>query len=598
MLQTAAGTVTFILASGLAFAASNSSSPSGEPVLEPPTLHCLGVYWIIKGDDNKNARVDLEYRRTGPSAATRPADAAWRKGPPLFRVEKLSEQLARKEGRHDGPLKVPDDSWLFAGSALMLAPDTEYELKLALTDPDGVTPATAATKTLKCRTIAEPAYPKTAPQYHVVPGSGGGRGTANDPYRGLAAAHSAARPGDVFWIHKGTYNGGFAVSKSGQPGKPIIWIGAGDGEAVLDGGGRGPCIDAHGTSHVWFEKLSIRNADTGIAAHEGANIVIRRCDIKVSTFGIVFNGNRTGNVANFFVSDNVIEGPCAWPRTKGIETPRGLQCAGKGHVVCYNRVRGFSDAIDTYQDSQCVAIDFHNNDVSELTDDGFEMDYSDRNTRCFNNRLTNVFQGISVQPVYGGPVYIFRNVMYNVGLEAFKMHSAPSGAIMVHNTVVKFGDPLVLLTPTPVHNCVYRNNLFVGGAGAKIAYECDPPMVDCDFDYDGFGVGNVRSFLKWNMKNYAALAEVRAKSPVEKHAVQVDPGSVFASGLKAPAGPDKQFDNKTVDLRLKPGTAAIDAGEALPGFNDGFAGKAPDLGAYELGAELPQYGPRPERKDK
>jgi hypothetical protein len=40
----------------------------------------------------------------------------------------------------------------------------------------------------------------------------------------------------------------------------------------------------------------------------------------------------------------------------------------------------------------------------------------------------------------------------------------------------------------------------------------------------------------------------------------------------------------------------VDAGEVLPGFNDGFTGKAPDIGAYELGQELPQYGPRPEKQ--
>jgi hypothetical protein len=56
-----------------------------------------------------------------------------------------------------------------------------------------------------------------------------------------------------------------------------------------------------------------------------------------------------------------------------------------------------------------------------------------------------------------------------------------------------------------------------------------------------------------------------------------------------------QFLNTKVDLRLKAGCAAIDAGEVLPGFNDGFKGKAPDLGAYEFGDELPQYGPRPEK---
>jgi hypothetical protein len=37
----------------------------------------------------------------------------------------------------------------------------------------------------------------------------------------------------------------------------------------------------------------------------------------------------------------------------------------------------------------------------------------------------------------------------------------------------------------------------------------------------------------------------------------------------------------------------VDAGVVLPNINDGFAGKAPDLGCCELGRPLPHYGPRP-----
>jgi len=31
----------------------------------------------------------------------------------------------------------------------------------------------------------------------------------------------------------------------------------------------------------------------------------------------------------------------------------------------------------------------------------------------------------------------------------------------------------------------------------------------------------------------------------------------------------------------------------LPNINDGFTGRAPDLGAYEIDRPIPQYGPRP-----
>ena len=57
--------------------------------------------------------------------------------------------------------------------------------------------------------------------------------------------------------------------------------------------------------------------------------------------------------------------------------------------------------------------------------------------------------------------------------------------------------------------------------------------------------------------------------------------------------PTRLYNPADFDFRLRPGSPPIDAGQPLPGVNDGFAGKAPDLGAYEAGAPLPHYGPRP-----
>ena len=37
---------------------------------------------------------------------------------------------------------------------------------------------------------------------------------------------------------------------------------------------------------------------------------------------------------------------------------------------------------------------------------------------------------------------------------------------------------------------------------------------------------------------------------------------------------------------------AVDAGMLLPNVNDGYTGRAPDLGAWELGRPVPVYGPR------
>jgi hypothetical protein len=558
-------------------AARNAAKPLGEPVLEDPTLHSLGVYWIIGGDENQTARVAVHYR---PSGAKQ-----WLSGAPLFRVEKG----AHKDDKGQSKLDVPADAWLMAGSLLLQQPDTAYEMKLTLSDPDGG----SAERVLKARTRAEPVAPANMRTRHVVPGDGGGTGAQADPFRGLAAAQADAQPGDLFLLQPGTYPGTFTVDRSGEPGKPIIW--RGEAGAILDGQGTAPqrpgrVISASGVHDVWFEGLELRNGDYGLVGHGSARLVLRRCHIHNVDYGLTCTNNDQDVVRGFFISDNLIEGPCTWPRTKGIEDPRGIQVTGTGHDVCYNRLRGFADAIDTFPSGRCAAIDFHHNDISEMTDDGIEMDYSERNTRCFYNRITNVFQGISEQPLYGGPVYIFRNVLYNLGMETFKMHNSPSGALIFHNTSVKLAEPLVLYTSEPVRNSVYRNNLFLGTKG-NYAYETTAPMVNCDFDYDGFGGGPWTMFLKWNDGRYATIEEARKSAPVYAHAVLMDPATAFASGVLPPETVDRQF-APAPDLRLRPGTAAIDAGEALPGWNDGFAGKTPDLGAYELGAPLPHYGPR------
>ena len=39
-------------------------------------------------------------------------------------------------------------------------------------------------------------------------------------------------------------------------------------------------------------------------------------------------------------------------------------------------------------------------------------------------------------------------------------------------------------------------------------------------------------------------------------------------------------------------SVAVDRGVVLPNVNEGFAGRAPDLGALEVGQPAPHYGPR------
>ena len=171
-----------VLAGGMTTTASDLSRPLSDPQLERPTLRLLGVYWIILGDDNQNAIIAMECRKAGSSP--------WRTAARLFRVERRAHLMERSGSE----LEVPDDGWLFAGSALLLEPRAAYELRLTLEDPDGG----KATRTLRASTRSEPPVSTIARGRHVVPGSRGGTGTERDPFWGLAAAQKAAAPGDLF----------------------------------------------------------------------------------------------------------------------------------------------------------------------------------------------------------------------------------------------------------------------------------------------------------------------------------------------------------------------------------------------------------------
>src|SRR5207248_4484122 len=92
----------------------------------------------------------------------------------------------------------------------------------------------------------------------------------------------------------------------------------------------------------------------------------------------------------------------------------------------------------------------------------------------------------------------------------------------------------LLWTRDAARHCVFRNNLLIG-AGGRRAIDCEAPMVDCDFDYDGVAGGPWEQFMKWNMVVYRTADEVRARAPVERHVVTLASPDTFASGLLPPS---------------------------------------------------------------
>ena len=127
--------------------AANGVAP-GQFVIEPATLICFGFEWDITGDDNRNATVEVSYRVSGQTA--------WIDGMPLLRMG--GERIMR------APYTVPDR---FAGSILDLQPGTQYDVRLTMKDPDGV--SGTAVQNVKVRTRAEPTAAAGGRAIHVYP---------------------------------------------------------------------------------------------------------------------------------------------------------------------------------------------------------------------------------------------------------------------------------------------------------------------------------------------------------------------------------------------------------------------------------------------
>lgn len=559
------------------FICAEDASTPGAFKKELPTLHCLGVRWSIKGDKNKNAVINVQYRKKGASQ--------WREGFPLFRT------LPNPHRSNRSKLHTVSGGWMFAGSIVDLEPDTEYEMKCSLEDPDGG----KAEKTVTMKTWKEPTQPKGMKVLHVVPGSGGGAGTEKDPIKGLAHTQNVAKPGTLFLLHKGTY-GGMGIKKSGKPGKPIIYRAAGDGDVVLDGKKGRHLINAYKKDYIWLEDLHLKGAGYAIAANLCSNWLIRRCHFSKMTKG--FNSEKGGEnrSRHHFITDNIFIGPTKWPRTRGIESYSAIKMSGAGHVVAYNIMRNLGDGIHGTGHGNMSASDYHNNDISICTDDGLETDYANFNIRVFRNRILNVAHGITAQPSKGGPVYIYRNFLYNVhpGFSPFKLNNHTTGVLIFHNTSFKKNSAFNIKPASEtVTNIFTRNNLFIGRGGRGLDVGT-PNMRHCDFDNDGYG--GYGSFARWNRRHtYKTMEDAKKDGKIyyRNGAIKIDPKTCFKSGLTVPEDPNKAFTGDEVDGRLSKESDALDKGVRMPGFNDFYTGKAPDLGCYEYGKPVPHYGPRP-----
>jgi Bacterial Ig domain/Right handed beta helix region len=552
------------LRSGLCFCAALGSliaanaTVAGTATAPNPTAYGIALIWPFSADDDGDGRVTVRYRTGG---------GTWITGMPLFRVPGGTTMGVTWSNRH-------------AGSLFDLQPATVYEVELTLNDPDGG----GVVQTLSVTTRAVPVPMAGAPVKVATPAT-------------FTSVASGAQPGDIIDLAAGTY-AGFTWTKDGEAAKPIV-IRSTAG-AVIDGN-----IDLFTRSYVQFDGLTVEGR---MRINQSTSIAVQRCTVHAHSD----RGGGDGIVTytrseHCFFADNLVVGTSVWTEASlgvnGTNLGEGILVTGPGHVVRNNRVRAFRDGLSFMEGAgeapDQLSIDLIENDISECSDDGIEADYSAHNVRVLRNRLTNCFMGISCQPSLGGPTYLVRNVLYNVVYEAFKLHNGTYGDVLLNNTVVKSGDAFAVASGATIARTFARNNLLLGGPGhtwngydsgtGRVMQLYDLDVGTVSLDYNGYG--STAAFFTGKFGPtivFDGLTQLHSMT-TEAHAVQVGL-NVFAATIPYPAAAMTAF--TAPDLRLAAASAAVDAGVPIPGITDGYAGSAPDLGAYELGKSVPAYGVR------
>ena len=137
----------FLLAP-VALAVAADRTVPGEVSSPHPTLTNISLEWLIEGDDNLNGVVNVQFRAEG--------ERNWRTGMPLRRVPAGTGRTTQV------PFSWPNKH---SGSIFDVSPDTAYEVRLTLADPDGG----SDTRTLKVRTRPVPRPAKGSRERGVNP---------------------------------------------------------------------------------------------------------------------------------------------------------------------------------------------------------------------------------------------------------------------------------------------------------------------------------------------------------------------------------------------------------------------------------------------
>ncbi len=265
-------TVALILLLGLtipSFSQSQDATYPGEITTPYPTLTCLAFEWEIKGDDNQDSKVEVVFRISG--------EETWITAMPLVRIPAGST----------GKRTTPTYTWKnkHSGSIFNLEPDTKYEIRLSLTDPDGG----EATELVKAHTRPVPGEAENSRIIKVNP-------------KTLEKAAMFAEPGDILLLSPGYYDH-FTMPVDGKPGKPIV-LRADNAHPVI--GSTFNSVSLEHRKHVIIDGLTVWGP---VRLRWAQDVAVVYCDIQ-SQFGVI--AQEQPGCKNCYIADNTVSYKIPW----------------------------------------------------------------------------------------------------------------------------------------------------------------------------------------------------------------------------------------------------------------------------------------------
>lgn len=410
------------------------------------------------------------------------------------------------------------------------------------------------------------------------------------PLRSINKAIALANAGDTVFLLDGIYKETVRINvPKGSFEKAVVVTGAND-KAIIDGGAPQPGMDLtynwieiDNTSWIVFKNISFTNGWTDPIRVQNSSYI--------SFINCRFSGGRKVILATGAATHHILVENCYWNQggsalwkidkdVRGVDAWLSMhhelmgyyngslidsRASGGSFVIRRNTITNAYNGIRfTSKKGFDANIEVYENDLSNIRDNDFEPEHYAFNLHIYHNRSHNIHKTLSVDDVAGGYIYYYGNTV--------TMDSTPwakkicSGFSKIYGGVDSLTYPLY-----------FFNNSFFGYGKAFNAMEHTARMLK-HFNNAYYFAGDHGFVLEQIDPTNAFDNDVTNKPWPQNIALN----KLERNGVVA----DARFKNVFKrDLRLLPGSPAIDAGKQMIfpelGWQQAYAGNAVDAGAYE-----------------